>query len=160
MYNYIKNNDKIILIILPEGNSIKKNSHNNLNQKNISNFNISHNKNCFNYKKGAFIMSLMSNIPVLHGIFYSPLPDYKYTINYNNQKLEHNIKHINHSGIKIYKPEIYSEKIPFTKELTDENILSYIDENNVHIEKYRSIMEQKYVNRYFETLEESHKYNF
>ena len=40
-----------------------------------------------------------------------------------------------------------------------EVVFQYIDENKAHIEKYRSIMEQKYVTRYFETLVEAHKYN-
>lgn len=51
-----------------------------------------------------------------------------------------------------------SKKIPF--KLSDGNILKYIDENNAHIEKYRSIMEEKYITRYFETLKEGYKFNY
>jgi hypothetical protein len=185
IFNIINTSSKIIIFIIPEGISPECNIKYN-NEENMPNFNIINkdgniskdehlnNKNnrflrslriatpnkknkLFNYRAGAFVMSLMSNIPVCHGILYTSMPNYKYTLSHKN--LEHNIKHINHSGIHFYKPEIYSKKIPFTKELTDENILQYIDENKDHIEKYRSIMEQKYITRYFDTLVEAHKYN-
>ena len=183
IFNIINTNSKIVIIIIPEGVSPKCNIAYN-NEENMPNFNIinkdehipedkhlnnkkssgigslriatSKKNKLFNYQRGAFAMSLMSNIPVCHGILYTPMPNYKYTLSHKN--LVVNIKHINHSGIKFYKPEIYSKKIPF--KLSNGNILKYINENNVHIEKYKSIMEQKYITRYFETLKEEYKYNY
>ncbi len=144
MSNLIKNNKKIIIIIFPEGNIKRTVSIKNydINQPKIDNFSIIEEK-CFNYKKGAFIISLMNNIPILPCILYSPMPNNKYTYFDKIYK----IKHINHIGINIFNFYNYKKKIPFN------NI------NEDDIEKYRSNMEIKFIKRYINVLLNAHKYN-
>jgi 1-acyl-sn-glycerol-3-phosphate acyltransferase len=133
--NIIDNNKKIIIIIYPEGN-IKRtcNINYDINKPNIDNFEIIEEK-CFNYKKGAFEMSMMNNVPILQTIFYSPMPNYKY--NFFNK--EYDIKHINHIGINVYNFQ------KFKKGITVEN--------------YRKTMEKLFKKRYIETLIKAHRFN-
>jgi hypothetical protein len=157
IYNMIQNNNKIIILIFPEGNnSMSIDSNYNLMQHNIENFNI-YDMNCNNYRCGPFIMSLMSNIPIIQTIFYMPMPNYNYVHNNNIKYMNYYIKHINHIGVKLYHMTSYDINIPFNDKLTD--ITKYIDENSFHIEKYRKIMEDYFHERYIETLIESHKFN-
>jgi 1-acyl-sn-glycerol-3-phosphate acyltransferase len=139
--NIIKKNDKIIIIIFPEGNikrttNIKKYD---INVPNIDNFQIIEEK-CFNYKKGAFKISLMNNIPILPTVLYSPMPNNKYKF----LDKEYEIKHINHIGINIF------------------NFIDYKKSNNdidLSIEKYRLRMEKIFHDRYIDTLINGHKNN-
>jgi hypothetical protein len=132
----INNDKKIIIIIYPEGYSFRNCNMNDydINIPNIDNFQITEEK-CFNYKKGAFIMSIMNNIPLLQTIFYSPMPDYDY--NYFNKIYK--IKHINHIGINIY------------------NFIKF--KKGVNYERYRSKMEKLFHQRYINTLLLAYKYN-
>jgi 1-acyl-sn-glycerol-3-phosphate acyltransferase len=131
----INDNKKIIIIIFPEGN-IKRicNTNFDINKPNIDNFEIIEER-CFNYKKGAFIMSMMNNVPILQTIFYSPIPNYNY--NYFGKTYE--IKHINHIGINVYNFQ------KFKKGITVEN--------------YRKTMEDLFKKRYINTLINAHKFN-
>jgi hypothetical protein len=159
MNKYISSNEKIIIVIYPEGICERKFSVKNydINQENINNFNIIENK-CFNYKKGAFVLSLMNSIPVIQTISYSPMPNY----NYNYFDKNYSIKHINHLGIKILKP--YYKHLPIN-ELSNSmrQVASqsedYIQENSESIENYRQTMETKFRKRYIETLLSAHKFN-
>ncbi len=91
----------------------------------------------------------MYQIPVIHSIFYSPVPN----INYNTIK----IKHINHIGIKFYHPYLYHMSINSSFESSD--IRTFIDINHEYIQDYMKQTEQKFYKRYIETLVESHKFN-
>ena len=153
--NEIKNNDKVLIVIYPEG--IIKRTTNIKNYEitaDIENFNVIENK-CFNYKKGAFVLALMNDIPIIQGIFYAPMPNYKYK--YFDK--EYDIKHINHIGVKLYNKYQSKKSFAFNKELTDNNIIDYIESNSKQIERFRYIMEEKFKKRYIETLVESHKFN-
>ncbi len=134
--NILNDNEKIFIIIFPEGN-IKRtilNYNFDINTPNNDNFKIIE-KECFNYKNTAFEISIMNNIPILQTIFYSPIPNYKYT--YFNK--EYDIKHINHIGINVYNFQ------KFKKGITVEN--------------YRKTMEELFRKRYIETLINAHKFN-
>jgi hypothetical protein len=152
---FIQNNDKVVVLIFPEGrlksrHTNSKNTDNNV--KDIKDFKINED-NCYNYRRGAFILSLMNSIPVQLSIFYLPVPNYNHIID-----KEYKIKHINHLGIRILKPQHYYAHIGLT-ELTDSNILNYIDNNNNHIENYRSQMESIFKKQYIKTLLSAHKFN-
>jgi 1-acyl-sn-glycerol-3-phosphate acyltransferase len=138
MSNFIKNNEKIVIIIFPEGN-IKRTcsfKNYNINQKNINDFSIIEGR-CFNYKKGAFIISLMNKIPILPAIFYSPMPNNNYT--YFNKIYK--IKHINHIGINIFNNNIDPK-------------------GNINdVEEYRLKMEKIFKKRYINVLLNANKYN-
>ncbi len=133
----LNNNKKIIIIIFPEG-ILKIRTTNitnyDINKPSIENFKIIEEK-CFNYKKGAFHLSIMNNIPILQTIYYSPMPNYKY----NFFGKEYDIKHINHIGINIYKFQ------KFKKGIT--------------IENYRKTMEKLFRKRYINTLINAHRFN-
>ena len=149
IYNFVSNNKKVVVFIFPEGNvyrttSVKKY---NVNKEYIDNFEIYDNR-CFKYKKGAFIMSLMNQIPIIHSIFYSPVPNY----DYNTIK----IKHINHIGTKFYHPYLYPNVI---NQNSSFDIKNFIDINHDYIQLYMKQTEQKFYKRYIETLVESHKFN-
>ena len=159
IYEYVSNNKKVVVFIFPEGNVYRTTSIKNydVNKENIDNFDI-YDYKCFKYKKGAFIISLMLQIPIIHSIFYSPIPNYDY--NYMNNIYK--IKHINHLGIKFYNPEIVmNQDASFDEpcELSDVNIKKYIDINYNNIQQYMNKMEQKFYERYIETLLESHNFN-
>ena len=94
-------------------------------------------------------------------IFYSPLPNYCYvpTCKYNIDKInKYVVKHINHIGIKMYKPS-YHNYVGFNDELTDDSIIKYINMNNNNIDSIMSTTEKLFYTRYTETLVESHLFN-
>ena len=110
-----------------------------INQQKINNFNIIED-NCFNYRKGSFVLALMNSIPIIQTICYSPMPDNNY--NYFNN--EYKIKHINHIGVKILKAYYYKSN----SELTDS-----------YIENYRKKLESIFKKQYIKTLLSAHKFN-
>lgn len=132
----INKHKKIIIIIYPEGYSFRKCSldYYDINKPNIQNFEIIEEK-CFNYKKGAFEISISNNIPILQTIFYSPMPNYKYK--YFGKEYE--IKHINHIGINIYNFQKFKKRIT--------------------VENYRKTMENLFKKRYIDTLINAHRFN-
>jgi len=151
IYQYVSNNKKVVVFIFPEGDvyrtsAIKKYD---INQENIDN--EIYDNRCFKYKKGAFIMSLMYQIPVIHTIFYSPISN----INYNTIK----IKHINHIGTKFYHPYLYPDIMSRNSSFESSDIRTFIDINHDYIQLYMKQTEQKFYKRYIETLVESHKFN-
>ncbi len=134
----INDNKKIFIIIYPEGNIKRTISNNkcifNINNPIIKNFEILEEK-CFNYKKGAFEISIRNNIPILQTIFYSPMPNYKYKF----FDKEYDIKHINHIGINVYNFQKFKK--------------------GTSVENYRKTMENLFKKRYIDTLINAHRFN-
>jgi hypothetical protein len=156
IYNIFNKHKKIILIIFPEAKSryiteINQDS----NTQNVDVFNITE-TGCYNYRNGAFILSLMMDVPIIPVHFYIPVPNHTMT-SYDNTIVK--IKHINHIGIKIFKPYYHTKKNKFINEYNYENIEQYILENKVDIENYRSNMETFFRNNYIKTLINAHVFN-
>ena len=161
MCEFINSNEKCCIIMFPEGKITRFSTPKNLNPniKNCKEFNIIEN-NCFDYKKGAFVMSLLFKIPIVQTIIYNSCPNFHY--NYFNKK--YYIKHINHRGSIIYKyithnkHRIYS-KIKIPNIINAENIEKFITNNSIPIEKLRKVYQKKFISRYIRSLKNAHKNN-
>jgi hypothetical protein len=154
IYNFTKKNEYCCVIFFPEGRITRYSIPFEIdpNTKYHSKFKIIE-KNTFNYKNGAFILSYISNIPIIQSIFYNSCPNFKY--NFFNKR--YNIKHINHRGIIILKENIQSYSN--INNINKNNIDTFINDNINIIENNKNFYQNNFIINYIKVLQKAHYYN-